>query len=270
MAAWIADRERDYRDFGKGQVVLGPVVADSNSWTIWEGNRCTVYTLVYYDRASGATETNPSRYICSCLLDTFAIPGYVACASVLVFLLQFTLQKLYSKSNAAEISDSAEADFDDVIEASNMMAASLQPVDTSIRIFNAVRLAGCLALLGMTIYTAYTMGWGDMTEKLQLNIFWLHLALCVTFTYSSLLALHSILAAPSTIGTTTRHLAVVLASTWLVYIYRDAWPLATVPLTPVDAAEGTLLWAKLAMLTLVAVIVPLLIPRRYVPLDPKV
>ncbi|CCM03908.1 uncharacterized protein FIBRA_06059 [Fibroporia radiculosa] len=276
MAVWIAVRERDYHDLGKGtkvgverQVVLRPVVADGNSWTVLGGNRCRVYTLVYYVRASGTTETNPARYNYGCLLNTLAILGYIACASVLVLLLQFTLQKLYSKSNAEKISESAEADFDDVIEASDM-AASPQPVDTSIQIFNAVRLAGCLVLLGMAICTAYATGWGDMTEKLQPNVVWLHLALCVTFTYSSLLTLHSILAAPSTIGTTTRHLAIVLASAWLGYIYRDAWPLATVLLTPVDAAEGTLLWAKLAMLTLVAVIVPLLIPRRYVPLDPRV
>ncbi|KAF9807084.1 hypothetical protein IEO21_08395 [Rhodonia placenta] len=38
---------------------------------------------------------------------------------------------------------------------------------------------------------------------------------------------------------------------------------------PVDDMEGGLLWAKLAVLTVAAVAVPLLVPRKYVPVDPK-
>ncbi|TFY57504.1 hypothetical protein EVJ58_g6979 [Rhodofomes roseus] len=65
------------------------------------------------------------------------------------------------------------------------------------------------------------------------------------------------------------HLTVLLLVTWGLYVYRDVWPLATFTLTPLDSAEGGILWAKVALLTVSAVIVPLCIPRSYVPLDPQ-
>ena len=68
----------------------------------------------------------------------------------------------------------------------------------------------------------------------------------------------------------TRHLVLVLLVPWLVYVYRDVWPLATYYLTPADSAEGSLFWIKFSVLTIAAVIVPLVIPRRYVPYDPEV
>ncbi|CCM01863.1 uncharacterized protein FIBRA_03934 [Fibroporia radiculosa] len=257
MAAWIADRQRTFRELGGGamadvetQVVLEPMIAGSSSWIM-----LTVQQL-------GAT---------SYFLSTLAIPSYVALASVLVLLLQFGFRKLHTKSIAAKIGTET-GDDGTMAEASESTPIDTQPIDTTIHIFNVVRLAACLALLGMSIFSTYVAGWGDAAELRPAALpesVWVHLAFCITYTYSSLLALYSVLAAPSVIGTTTRHLAIVLVSTWLIYVYRDAWPLATVPLTPLDAAEGTLLWAKFAVLTLAAVLVPLFIPRRYVPLDPK-
>lgn len=68
----------------------------------------------------------------------------------------------------------------------------------------------------------------------------------------------------------TYHLAFVLASTWFIYAYRDLWPLATFNLSPRDAQEGVLLWVKIGVLTIAAVVVPLCMPRQYVPVDPQV
>ena len=53
-------------------------------------------------------------------------------------------------------------------------------------------------------------------------------------------------------------------------MYRDVWPLATIDLAPEDTSEGVVMWAKLGLLSLSGVIVPLLSPRKYVPIDPKV
>lgn len=66
------------------------------------------------------------------------------------------------------------------------------------------------------------------------------------------------------------HLTVVLLITWSLYAYRDIWPFATFTLAPEDSAEGGLLWVKIALLTLSAIVVPLCIPRQYVPIDPEV
>ena len=68
----------------------------------------------------------------------------------------------------------------------------------------------------------------------------------------------------------TRHNNFVLFTTLVVYIYRDIWPLATYTENPVDGSEGALLLAKLVVLFITAVIIPLVVPRQYVPVDPKV
>ena len=68
----------------------------------------------------------------------------------------------------------------------------------------------------------------------------------------------------------TRHNNFVLFIALVVYVYRDIWPLATYTENPVDGSEGALLWAKLVVLFTTAVIIPLVIPRQYVPVDPKV
>ena len=69
---------------------------------------------------------------------------------------------------------------------------------------------------------------------------------------------------------TTRYNILVLLSVFGVYIYRDIWPLATFTKKPRDLHEGYILWIKLSIITLTAVIIPLFIPRQYVPVDPKV
>ena len=88
--------------------------------------------------------------------------------------------------------------------------------------------------------------------------------------YASLLGFISVVSSYSLSKLVTRHLIIVLLASWAVYVYRDLWPLATFTLEPLDAAEGALLWAKISVLTLSAVIIPLVVPRQYVPVDPKV
>ena len=66
------------------------------------------------------------------------------------------------------------------------------------------------------------------------------------------------------------HVSLLLFLLWALYLYRDVWPLATVNLKPVDGDEGALLWAKLALLSLTGFIVPTIIPRKYVPVNPQV
>ena len=68
----------------------------------------------------------------------------------------------------------------------------------------------------------------------------------------------------------TRHNNFVLFIALVVYVYRDIWPLAIYTEDPVDESEGALLWAKLVVLFTTAVIIPLVVPRQYVPIDPKV
>ena len=54
-----------------------------------------------------------------------------------------------------------------------------------------------------------------------------------------------------------------------VYAYRNLWPLVKYNGRPVDAAEGSVLWIKIGLLAFTAVFIPLFVPRKYIPLDPK-
>ena len=55
-----------------------------------------------------------------------------------------------------------------------------------------------------------------------------------------------------------------------MYTYRDIWPLGTLTETPLDIAEGWMLWARIALLALTGIVIPVVSPHRYVPFNPRV
>jgi hypothetical protein len=55
-----------------------------------------------------------------------------------------------------------------------------------------------------------------------------------------------------------------------VNAYRNIGPLAMYDGIPADIREGMLLWIRIALLFITAVIIPLFSPRKYVPVNPKV
>lgn len=69
---------------------------------------------------------------------------------------------------------------------------------------------------------------------------------------------------------TTRYNILLLLSIFLTYAYRDIWPLATYYDRPVDITEGGVLWLKIGITFFTAIIIPLFIPRRYIPVVAKV
>jgi len=88
--------------------------------------------------------------------------------------------------------------------------------------------------------------------------------------YASALALIAVSTPPKIANVANAHLVWVLFGTWVVYGYRDIYPLGTFILEPLDLHEGSLMWAKLGVLTFAAVIIPSFIPTQYVPFDPRV
>jgi predicted membrane channel-forming protein YqfA (hemolysin III family) len=50
-------------------------------------------------------------------------------------------------------------------------------------------------------------------------------------------------------------------------VYRDIYPLATFTQAPRDLSDGWILWAEIIILALVAVLLPLVEPRQYIPVD---
>ncbi|OWT36272.1 ATP-binding cassette transporter [Cryptococcus neoformans] len=64
------------------------------------------------------------------------------------------------------------------------------------------------------------------------------------------------------------HLDSLLLLAFAVYAYRDIWPLFTFNLDPADI-NTPVTWARVAILTVSAVLIPLVRPRTYVPVDPQ-
>ncbi|KAJ3727277.1 P-loop containing nucleoside triphosphate hydrolase protein [Lentinula guzmanii] len=67
----------------------------------------------------------------------------------------------------------------------------------------------------------------------------------------------------------TRHLNVVLLVIWIMYGYRDLFPLATLTKAPLDLCKGWALWSEIVILSVVAILVPVLTPQEYIPVDFK-
>ncbi|KAF9481115.1 multidrug resistance-associated ABC transporter [Pholiota conissans] len=136
-------------------------------------------------------------------------------------------------------------------------------------LFAVARLAGCIALFIISVATFVTC------DKLRSDVpvFRLltecsELGLAVTFSYSCSLAITSLTVAKWSTRATRYNIALLLV-TFGTYAQRDLWPLATYTLEPQDIAEGPILWAKIAILFATAIIIPLFVPRRYIPVNPK-
>ncbi|KAF8883972.1 hypothetical protein BD779DRAFT_1787388 [Infundibulicybe gibba] len=93
--------------------------------------------------------------------------------------------------------------------------------------------------------------------------------MCICYLYASLLALVSISAKARWSRMAARHLNILLIIILGIYCYRDLFPLATFTRSPLDLKEGWIIWAKILVLTATAVVIPLVVPREYVPVDPR-
>ena len=104
----------------------------------------------------------------------------------------------------------------------------------------------------------------------EVFLVWLsHSSHNLTQLYAAFLALLTVTARAVRASVTSFHLSSLLLGTFSVYAYRNIWPLLTFTLSPVDAWEGALLWVRIGLLGLAAVMIPLLVPRQYIPIDPK-
>ncbi|KAJ7353080.1 multidrug resistance-associated ABC transporter [Mycena albidolilacea] len=120
---------------------------------------------------------------------------------------------------------------------------------------NISRLSGCLALLAISI----------RNKTASLPSFW---SLSLTYVYVSLLTLLSICARRPICDHAARHSTFVLLSTLGVYLYRNVLPLGFPSGAPQDSEEGRIMWIVIALLVFIGLLVPLLSPREYTPVDP--
>ncbi|KAJ7461841.1 hypothetical protein B0H11DRAFT_117745 [Mycena galericulata] len=132
-------------------------------------------------------------------------------------------------------------------------------------IHNLLRLLACLALFGLSVASLIISGARTKAVETEWVV---RLGLCVFYLYASLLAAAA-LAIGTRFGSAAKvHLDLILVVAFGVYFYRDIFPFATYTWPIQDAAEGPILHAKLIALTLAAVVIPLVTPAIYVPVDP--
>ncbi|KAF8608398.1 hypothetical protein BDV93DRAFT_519443 [Ceratobasidium sp. AG-I] len=97
---------------------------------------------------------------------------------------------------------------------------------------------------------------------------WIEISLCTFYTYTTLLALLALTLSPHLRTVVNFHLVILLLVAFGVYAWRDLFPFATVSLQPADSAGGWLTWTRIIILGFASIVVPISIPRPYVPLDP--
>ncbi|KAI0725238.1 hypothetical protein C8Q72DRAFT_853404 [Fomitopsis betulina] len=207
---------------------------------------------------------------------TLLYPVGVAALSVLVLSAQL-LWRLRSRTRKHSLAQpngaltSTEAPTGAHIETEDASAAAIHPRqngERTICAFNLVRAVSTVALLGMSIYSAVDAISTTTVESLDVNLAF-HVGTCIAYLYASLLGIASLFTGLTLATTLVWHLNSILTTAWFVYGYRDLWPLATFTLQPLDSAEGALLWARITLLTIGGVIVPITSPARYVPFDPQ-
>lgn len=207
--------------------------------------------------------------------DTRLIPVYVSGVSVLVFTVSAIIRAV--RKAPSEIRKVSESH-------SGLHAHISLHGGATIYAFKAARTLCVVALLGLSSYNLAHDSHKGLTSKnevlglvLSLSYVWAstsRLKLLATHRilqlYASALALLNVASQPSLARLAARHLILVLLASCAVYGHRDIWPLMTYTLRPLDAREGALLWVKIALLAIAGIVIPLTIPRQYVPLDAEV
>ncbi|KAJ7462775.1 P-loop containing nucleoside triphosphate hydrolase protein [Mycena galericulata] len=224
--------------------------------------------------------------------DTLIIPAGVAAASAILLLVHLFLASAWGRKLRAFVSKTREPDVTDVAPAlpvgftAEVKAHIADHGGIVIFAFKLVRVVACLTLLGLSIASlalseankseATILGkWGKKHPKKKhessaLSVSeWLQVGLCMAFFYASILAVGTVSAKRRWSQVLVKHLNTLLLVIFFVYLYRDLFPLITYHLVPLDLSEGWILWAKVITLFIGAVIVPLFVPRQYIPVDPK-
>ncbi|KZT18101.1 hypothetical protein NEOLEDRAFT_1152799 [Neolentinus lepideus HHB14362 ss-1] len=235
--------------------------------------------------------------------DSLAFPSYFAVASLAVLVIHLVVasglfQKLYRQVRPTKV-----AEDEDEAEVEELDAQSVLPLvqefeehvlshgGLTVYVLKVVRLVASLGLLGLSIATlileekqdaskdsvdVFGKHWGKKPKNKRTPVEglftpqeWLQFALCMTFAYISILGFVSVSAKPWWASVANFHMVVILLFTTGVYTYRDLYPLATFTLSPIDLHEGWLLWVKIGLVLLSGIVIPLVIPRPYVPFDPK-
>ncbi|KAJ7770817.1 hypothetical protein DFH07DRAFT_1057900 [Mycena maculata] len=226
--------------------------------------------------------------------DTLIVPAVVAAISAVLLLAHLFWASVWGRKLHAFVSRTPESEVIDVVPVLELPVGVAAEVKAHVAehgggvifAFKLVRLVASLILLGLSIASFAS----DELETGKVSIFgkwgkkhpkknpqspalsvaeWLQLAMCMTFFYATILAIWTVSARRRWSQVLVKHLNALLLVTLVVYVYRDVFPLITYHRVPFDLSEGWILWAKVITLFVAAAVIPLFIPRQYIPVDPK-
>ncbi|KAJ7693691.1 P-loop containing nucleoside triphosphate hydrolase protein, partial [Mycena rosella] len=227
--------------------------------------------------------------------DSLILPAIVAAASAILLLVHVFWASVWGRKLRAFLLRTPEPEVTEsppplpVGLAAEVKEHVAQHGGSVIFAFKLVRLAACLTVLGLSI-ASLALTEAHKSETGQASIFgkwgkkhpkkapasptlsvteWLQVAMCMASFYASILAIATVAAKRRWSQVVVKHLNTLLLVTLIVYFYRDIFPLITYHRVPLDLSEGWILWAKAVTLVIGAAVVPLFIPRQYIPVDPK-
>ncbi|KAJ2927022.1 hypothetical protein H1R20_g10047, partial [Candolleomyces eurysporus] len=229
------------------------------------------------------------------LTDSLTFPVYIAALSALLLIVHIVASRRAVRHLWRRLFDPDAAPMDESTGSSTQppreatVAAEIRERikkhgGTVIFGFKLMRLLGCVVFLILCVVSAVLdeetrLGLGSLGKKHKKKRRredpalsqkeWQDLLICMTSLYMVLLSLVTVGNKRRWSKTAARHLNVLLLAFLGVYAYRDVFPLATFNRSPLDSAAGWLLWAKICVLFLLAIVIPLTMPHQYVPFDPK-
>ncbi|KAH7904637.1 hypothetical protein BJ138DRAFT_1130879 [Hygrophoropsis aurantiaca] len=207
--------------------------------------------------------------------------AYLSGVSAVVLLLQVLLLLLTHKLHTRRLEDSQststqEIGLNDSVsedrDVSNTKGFVSEQGGAVIYEYKCARFIGCLALWALSLGTFLPLvqedsrGFGHQfcSPATQSHQF----ALCVTAGYTSLLGFISITTRSRWSKPASTHLSILLLAIFAIFALRDLYPLATFTTQPEDIGEEWVLWAKITILAIISVVLPLVTPRQYIPFDP--
>ncbi|GJE87804.1 multidrug resistance-associated ABC transporter [Phanerochaete sordida] len=183
------------------------------------------------------------------------VPICAAGISACIFAAQIVAQ--YAQGEPGRAPSTSHTSSDDARGRSSLVKRVAGLGGLTSTVLSVLRALSCVVLLAISIYASTTSSAPSLGQ----------FALCATYAYTAVVSFLSLASSPWNTKASP-HLTVVLLATWLTYLYRDMWPLATYYLEPADE-QNLLFWTAFVALSVCAVIVPLTLPREYVPYDPE-
>ncbi|KAF7299693.1 ATP-binding cassette transporter [Mycena chlorophos] len=179
------------------------------------------------------------------------LPAYVSILSALVLVFSHSgLRGVLKRSRGSRVAADLPA-FEPAIGFGAIWAWRL------------ARVVGCIALFGISLSISLEDGAAKTTRTSRLLDL---LLMDGPYLYATLSAFPT-LSTKHYRQNLVRHTNAVLLTAFAVYAYRDIIPLATFTLQPLD--HGAKFAAKLSLLAFTSIVVPLLTPRLYIPIDPE-